>query len=99
MAEKLSETEEKQRFIARVKKAREGRFSTQRPMYELLELDQGTYKQYETRSYLPPRFYLDFCRITGVRLEWLCTGVGKMMADLPGPSRPPEPPKRPRKAA
>jgi hypothetical protein len=77
MAKKPSETEQKRAFIARVKAAREWRFSTQRPMLTILELDQGTYKQYETRTPLPHRFIPKFCAATGVSVEWLLTGTGE----------------------
>lgn len=74
---RMSETEEKLAFIRRVRMAREARFPTQSPMLTLLEIDQGTYKQYETRTPLPHRFIPKFCAATGVSMEWLLTGDGK----------------------
>jgi len=74
---RMSETEEKLAFIRRVKQAREAAFDTQRPMQTILDVDQGTYKQYETRTPLPHRFIPKFCAATNVSLEWLLTGEGK----------------------
>jgi hypothetical protein len=76
--DRMSETEEKLAFIRRVKMARLARFPEgQRPILTILELEQGTYKQYETRTPLPWRFIPKFCAATGVSLEWLLTGEGK----------------------
>jgi hypothetical protein len=94
--DRMSETEEKLAFIQRVKQARMARFETQAPMLTILELDQGTYKQYETRTPLPHRHIPKFCAATGVSMEWLLTGEGK------GPNLPQyvrEAPKRAKKAA
>lgn len=77
MADRMSETEEKAAFIRRVKMARESRFETQKPILIILELDQGTYKQYETRTPLPHRLIPKFCAATGVSMEWLLTGEGQ----------------------
>lgn len=77
MPERMSETEEKAAFIRRVKIAREARFPTQTPMLTLLEIEQGTYKQYETRTPLPHRLIPKFCAACGVSLEWLLTGEGQ----------------------
>lgn len=89
MADRMSETEEKLAFIQRVKLARTARFDTQKPMLTILGIDQGTYKQYETRTPLPYRYLPKFCAATGVDLEWLLTGEGK------GPKLPEYPPVRP----
>jgi len=75
--DRMSETEEKAAFIRRVKQAREARFPTQNPMLVILGVEQGTYKQYETRTPLPHRFIPKFCAATGVSMEWLLTGEGK----------------------
>lgn len=77
MADRMSDTEEKLAFIRRTRLAREARFDRQKPMYKLLGIDQGLYKQYETRTPLPHRFIPRFCLIAGVDLEWLLTGEGK----------------------
>lgn len=85
MADRMSETEEKAAFIRRVRMAREARFQTQRPILTLLELEQGTYKQYEKRTPLPHRLIPKFCAATGVSLEWLLTGEGQgpVVEDIP----------------
>jgi hypothetical protein len=70
-----SETDERAAFIGRVKAAREQRFK-QKDICILLGIDQGTYKQYESRSMLPHRFIPKFCTATGVSLDWLLTGDG-----------------------
>lgn len=77
MAERMSEIEEKLAFIKRVKDAREARFPRQEPICTILDLDQGTYKQYESRSYLPHRYIPKFCAACDVSMEWLLTGEGK----------------------
>lgn len=77
MAGRISDTEEKDAFIARVRAARVARFDKQKPMITILGLDQGTYKQYETRTPLPWRLIPKFCAATGVDIEWLLTGEGK----------------------
>lgn len=77
MADRMSETEEKLAFIRRVRLARQSRYPTQNPMLTILEIDQGTYKQYETRTPLPHRYIPKFCAATGVSLVWLLTGEGK----------------------
>lgn len=77
MADRMSETEEKLAFINRVKLARMSRFETQKPILTILGVDQGTYKQYETRTPLPHRYIPKFCAATGVEIEWLLTGEGK----------------------
>lgn len=73
----MSETEERLAFVGRVKAARKARYKTQKPMCMLLGIEQGTYKQYETRSPLPHRFIPKFCAATGVDMEWLLTGEGQ----------------------
>jgi hypothetical protein len=83
MASKLTEKEERQAFIARTKLAREARYKTQNPMLEILDLDQGTYKQYETRTPLPHRFIPKFCAATGVEIGWLLTGRGQGPVQMP----------------
>lgn len=90
MPDRMSETEEKLAFIRRVRLAREARFETQKPMLTILGLDQGTYKQYETRTVLPHRFLPKFCAATGVELDWLLTGEGKGPEVAESPKQPPK---------
>jgi len=80
---RMSETEEKLSFIRRVKLAREAAFDSQKPMLTILGLEQGTYKQYETRTPLPHRFIPKFCAATQVSIEWLLTGEGRGPPDYP----------------
>lgn len=88
--DRMSETEEKAAFIRRTKLAREARFPTQNPMLVILGVEQGTYKQYETRTPLPHRFIPKFCAATGVSLEWLLTGEGRGPAVTPIPQSVPK---------
>jgi hypothetical protein len=74
--DRMSETEERAAFIGRVRAAREARFPTQKPICTILGIDQGTYKQYESRTVLPHRFIPKFCAACGVTLDWLLTGEG-----------------------
>jgi len=74
---RMSDTEEKLAFIRRTKQAREAAFDSQKPMLTILGVDQGTYKQYETRTPLPHRFIPKFCAATRVSIEWLLTGEGQ----------------------
>jgi transcriptional regulator with XRE-family HTH domain len=69
-------------FVRRVKLAREGSRFTQDEIAKLLGMDQGTYKQYETRSLLPHRYVTMFCALTRVSEKWLLSGKGKMTASL-----------------
>lgn len=90
MSERMSETEEKLAFIRRVRLAREARFDSQHPMCVILGIDQGTYKQYETRTELPNKYIPKFVAATGVSFEWLHTGEGKgpeNMVPVPKPSK------------
>lgn len=74
--EKLSETEARKAFIARVKRARIARFPTQEPICTILGISQGVYKHYETRTPLPHRYIPKFVAATGVEYEWLLAAVG-----------------------
>lgn len=89
MADRMSETEEKLAFIGRVRAAREARFPTQKPMLVILGVEQGTYKQYESRTPLPLRLIPKFCAATGVEIEWLLTGegIGPRVEALPLPRK------------
>jgi hypothetical protein len=77
MGKKLSDAEGRAAFIRRTREAREARFSSQSPILVILDLEQGTYKQYETRTPLPYRYIPKFCAATGVSIEWLLTGEGQ----------------------
>jgi hypothetical protein len=87
MPDRMSETEEKAAFIGRVRAAREARFPTQKPMLTILGIEQGTYKQYETRTPLPYRFIPKFCAACGVSIEWLLTGEGEGPMVVPLPAK------------
>ena len=77
MTDRMSEAEEKAFFIGRTKAARIARYETQEEICFILGVDQGTYKQYETRSYMPHRFIPKFCVACNVDVNWLLTGDGK----------------------
>ena len=77
MPDRMTEAEEKAFFIGRTKAARMARYHTQKPICIILGIDQGTYKQYETRTELPKRFIEKFCAATDVDIVWLLTGDGK----------------------
>lgn len=72
----------KQAFIQRVALARAGRRYTQAQMADLLEdgMKQDTYKQYETRSYLPHDLIPKFCLLCDIDHQWLFTGHGRSPA-------------------
>lgn len=61
-------------FIERTKAARERSGLTQIEIAGILQIDQGTYKQYETRTPLPHRYVPAFCAATRVTEKWLFTG-------------------------
>jgi hypothetical protein len=96
--DRMSESEEKAAFIQRTRLAREARFPEgQKPMYKILGIDQGTYKQYEIRTPLPRKYIPLFCHATGVTMEWLLAGEGRG-PNVVGLSQPaPKPKKRARK--
>jgi len=79
-------------FIERVKAARTARGYTQQQISELLGIDQGKYKQYESRSYLPHDLMPRFCIACSVDPAWLITGKGRMTA---APTAPRETPAKP----
>lgn len=82
MADRMSETEEKLAFIRRTRLARLSRYPEQKPMLTILGIEQGTYKQYETRTPLPHRYIPKFIAATGVTYEWFLTGEGKGPAQV-----------------
>ncbi len=70
-------------FLGRTVAARKLRYASGREMAAALgwgEDQQPTYSKYESRTPLPHYLISQFCRITGVRVEWLVTGEG------PGPA-------------
>lgn len=70
-------------FIARTKAAREAKDGlTQAKMAKVLGMEQGTYKQYETRSLLPHMHIETFCLMTDVPVAWLVTGEGRVSKDV-----------------
>jgi DNA-binding XRE family transcriptional regulator len=66
----------KEQFARRVRWARLAHGTTQAELADLLGMAQDTYKQYETRSYLPHDVVPKFCKITKVDPTWLYTGKG-----------------------
>lgn len=68
----------KAQFIGRTKHARELSGLTQDELARLLGIDQGTYKQYETRSLLPHWLIESFCMITRTSEIWLLSGRGRI---------------------
>ncbi len=66
----------KKGFLARTKQARKRTSYSQNTLGELLGLDQGTYKQYETRSLIPHRLIPQFCALTATEITVLF-GVAK----------------------
>lgn len=77
MAEAETETQYKQRFMARVAEARIARGLKQWQLAEALGMAQDKYKQYESRSLLPHHLIGRFCIVTRVDPEWLVTGRGQ----------------------
>ena len=71
MGGKKTATQFKDKFIGRVKDARNRSGFTQEDMAKILGIEQGRYKQYETRSYLPHEFVDVFCTATRISAAWL----------------------------
>ena len=78
--DKASESVFRAEFINRTKEARVQAGLTQQEMADILKTDQGTYKQYETRSVLPHRHVAAFCAATHVSASWLFTGRARKLA-------------------
>jgi hypothetical protein len=72
--------EYRERFLARVKAAREalqdseGKKLSQAKMAALLGLEQDHYKQFETRSMMPLHLLVEFCRHTDQHPWYMLTG-------------------------
>lgn len=99
--DQVSVTRYRAEFIGRVRAARALRFETQEDAATAMGLKQSKYGKYETRSFLPPWMYQQFCTTCGVRVEWLITGVGagpKWEAFHPTP-KPRQRTRKPRRAA
>lgn len=84
---KEARTEFEAEFKARTKEARETKGLTQVQMATALGMDQGKYKQYETRSVLPHEYIEQFLLITGRNYEWLFTGRARITQAAPGRRR------------
>jgi DNA-binding transcriptional regulator YiaG len=82
MAGETSESIYKQQFIKRVRQARDGRGLKQHEIAEVLQIDQGKYKQYETRSLLPHYLVPRFCTVCAVDIGWLFTGRGRAPIEI-----------------
>jgi DNA-binding XRE family transcriptional regulator len=64
-------TDFKSAFINRTAEARKSAGYTQNEIATILGIDQGTYKQYETRSVLPHMYVIRFCTACRIDVEWL----------------------------
>ncbi len=80
----------KAEFIARTRQARIARGYSQEQMAALLDMAQGTYKQYESRSLLPHDLVPRFCLLCGVDERWLFTETPRVKArgEIPPRDRP-----------
>lgn len=74
----LTKRDYKDEFMARVKLARVSAGFSQDQMGEFLGLGRGTFKHFETRSYLPHDLIPRFCLLCRVDPSWLFTGKGRM---------------------
>jgi len=89
MAKDPSGTAFKTAFLIRTRVAREARPYTQDQIAGILGIAQDTYKQYETRSFLPHHLVAKFCVACGINATWLFTGAGRapVMAAKPEKER------------
>lgn len=74
MARANPKTDFKADFCARVKAARIKKGLKQWQIAEILGMDQGTYKQYEGRSYMPHDLIPTFCLACDIDVSYLFTG-------------------------
>lgn len=88
MAKEPGKSAFKQRFIQRVRWARDSRGLSQDGIAALMGISQDTYKQYETRSYLPHDLVPLFLLATGVDAQWLYTEKGKGPISAEPPAEP-----------
>jgi transcriptional regulator with XRE-family HTH domain len=77
MARDIATSAFRDNFIRRTQIARKQANYSQQAIAVLLQIDQGKYKQYETRSLLPHALIPAFCVICGVSLHWLFTGADR----------------------
>jgi DNA-binding XRE family transcriptional regulator len=92
MARELAKSEYNQGFVQRVRSAREARGLTQDGVAQLLDMEQDTYKQYEspTRFTLLPHDLIErFCLACGITEKWLITGKGPgpKLLEMPAPRK------------
>ena len=85
MNTKDSATRIKEQIIARTREAREAAGYTQEQVAGVLAIEQGRYKQYETRSPLPYQFIETFCTLCRVTPTWLITGKGERSSNNHSP--------------
>lgn len=87
MAKPFVATEFHKEFQARTALAREASGRNQVKMASLLGTDQGTYKQWESRSgsLIPHEYVVLFCELCLITEHWLFTGEGKppQIAEVP----------------
>lgn len=76
MADKQPLTPFERGFIQRVREARTASFDSQEEIAELLGIEQGRYKNYETNRLLPHEFIHHFCALTRFNIAWLFAGHG-----------------------
>ena len=80
----VDELEYKRQFIARVREGRARRPDwRQEDIAELLGTDRDTYKQWETRTFMPRHLMPLFCKLTGLSLIYLLTGMESAERTLP----------------
>ncbi len=71
LVDKEAASEFAAKFVRRTADARDKAGFTQDEMADYLDISQSTYSKYEIRTPLPHRYILQFCRRTGVSVEWL----------------------------
>lgn len=96
-AQPLSEFERD--FIARTRAARKKRFKSQQALCDVLSIDQGLYKHYETHRLLPVELLWRFIQACEVDPKWMLSGRGNGPAVEPLPAPRERAPKKPRRKA
>ena len=74
MAKRRNRTVYKDAFLQRVAEARVAAGFTQEELASVLDLDQGTYKTYETKTLMPHDLIPRFCIAVRVSTAWLLDG-------------------------